>query len=659
MSELHFIEHTLKRAASRRRLDRALRGLWRGLLVGGIVWLVVLGAYKISPLPLWSLTAASFSAGLCVLAGVVIGGWRASSLIDTARWVDQQKHLQERLSTALEVAPSSTAGDWKDLLVTDAAKHAGDLDPRKILPFHLPAVSRWALLILLLGAGLGFVPEYRSKEFLQKQHDAANIKDTGKQLLELTRRTLKDHPPALEPTQKALTDLAALGDQLAKNQLTKTEALRDLASVADKLNQQAKELGQNQSLKPLERAARENAQHGSQSPGDLQKQIEAMQKALGNASANPDALDKLKKELQKLQQAAANLPDKDSAAGKAAREQMSEALSELAKQARELGQPLESLEEAIAALQANQTDTFLRDLKTALNDLDKLKDLAKAMQQLQQQAGKMGKDLAEQLKNGQAQAAQATLEKMVKQLQEANLSPEQLDKILDEVAKAINPAGQYGKVADFLKEGVKQLKQGQKPDAAQSLAAAAKELEKLAESMSDAEALADALDALNRAQMAIATGKSWSQCQAGACSNCQGAGCSLCRGKGWGHGGRPGRGVGTWAEETGWLTYPEISERWDNTGVERPDMAPRGQTDRGDGELSENAAPTKVKGQISPGGQMPSITLKGVSIKGQSSVSYQEAVATAQTEAQSALNQDKVPRAYQGAVKNYFDDLKK
>src|SRR5207244_8133466 len=139
-----------------------------------------------------------------------------------------------------------------------------------------------------------------------------------------------------------------------------------------------------------------------------------------------------------------------------------------------------------------------------------------AMQQLQQQAGKLGKDLAEQLKNGQAQAAQATLEKMVKQLQEANLLPEQLNKILDEVAKAINPAGQYGKVADLLKEGVKQLQQGQKPDAAQSLAAAAKELEKLAESMSDAEALADALDALNRAQMAIATGKSWSQCQGGA-----------------------------------------------------------------------------------------------------------------------------------------------
>jgi flavin-binding protein dodecin len=56
---------------------------------------------------------------------------------------------------------------------------------------------------------------------------------------------------------------------------------------------------------------------------------------------------------------------------------------------------------------------------------------------------------------------------------------------------------------------------------------------------------------------------------------------------------------------------------------------------------------------------MPAITLKGVSIKGQSAVSYTEAVQTAQSDAQSALNQDQVPRAYQGAVRDYFDDLKK
>jgi hypothetical protein len=56
---------------------------------------------------------------------------------------------------------------------------------------------------------------------------------------------------------------------------------------------------------------------------------------------------------------------------------------------------------------------------------------------------------------------------------------------------------------------------------------------------------------------------------------------------------------------------------------------------------------------------MPSITLKGVSVKGTSNVKYEEASAAAQAEAENALSQDKIPRAYQGPVRDYFDDLKK
>ena len=55
---------------------------------------------------------------------------------------------------------------------------------------------------------------------------------------------------------------------------------------------------------------------------------------------------------------------------------------------------------------------------------------------------------------------------------------------------------------------------------------------------------------------------------------------------------------------------------------------------------------------------MPSITLKGVSVKGQSKIAFQEVLTAAQKEAQSAISQEQVPRAYQGAVKDYFDDLK-
>jgi len=152
------------------------------------------------------------------------------------------------------------------------------------------------------------------------------------------------------------------------------------------------------------------------------------------------------------------------------------------------------------------------------------------------------------------------------------------------------------------------------------------------------------MDALQKAQMCVGNGQGWGQCQGPPRA---------------GKGGKPGRGVGTWADENGWMTdYVEQTDRWDNSGIERPDMEGRGVSDRGEGELADGFVPTKVRGQISPGGPMPSITLKGVSIKGQSRVAYQEAVTTAQSEAQSALSQEQVPRAYQGAVRNYFDDLK-
>ena len=163
--------------------------------------------------------------------------------------------------------------------------------------------------------------------------------------------------------------------------------------------------------------------------------------------------------------------------------------------------------------------------------------------------------------------------------------------------------------------------------------------------MGDAESLQAELEALNQASTCVATGQQWGHCSGNKSGfNPKGS--------------KAGSGVGTWADDNAkW--NGDWNDRWDNSGVVRPDMDPRGHTDRGPGEVSDALKPTKVKGQFSPGGPMPSITLKGVSIKGQSQVAYEEAAAAAQSDAQSALSQEKVPRAYQGAVKDYFDDLKK
>lgn len=623
-----------------------MRGLWQGLFIGAILVFLAVAAYKLLPLPIWTIRAAVIAAGVSALVGLIIGAWHRDSLNETARWVDGRQHLKERLSTALELSKSSGQETWRELLVTDAVAHLKGFDARRLVKFRFTRASRWAFLLIALTVGLGFAPMYRSKAYVQKQADQNVIQDAGKHLIELTKQSLSNRPPALESTEKALDAVNDLGDQFAKKALTRTEAMKDLAKMTDHLKDEMQKLNSDPALKRMQQAARAQ-EGGSQDPAALQKQLEEVQKQLGNSTATPQDIDKLNNELSKLQQQAQAEQDKNGNLGQAEKSQLSQSLAAMAKQAQDMGLSVPNLDQAMQALAASQTGMFLKDMQQSVTDLQKMSDLAKSAQQIEAQMQKTGKDLAEQLKNGQPEAAQATLQKMIDQLKAANLTPEQLAKMMSEVSKAIDPGSQYGKVGDLLSKAAQQMQSGEKPGAAQSLADASKELDKLMQQMGDSKALMAELDALNHASMCVGTCNGWGQCM------------SMRPGFNP-HGGKPGRGVGTWADENGgWGYNGQQTELTDNSGMKRPDMAQRGQTDRGDGELSDALKPTQVNGKFSPGGQMPSITLKGVSIRGTSSVSLEEATVAAQQDAQSALSQEKVPRAYQGAVRDYFDDQKK
>lgn len=654
MSEVALIQDTLRRAATRRRLEAALRGLWLGLFSGSALWLLALGTYKLLPLPenvpAWAWVVAPAGA----LFGFLLGGRKPVSLATAARILEGRQALSQRISTALEVstAPAESQTTWTRLVVTDAAAAIRGLDLQKLLPIGIPRFARWIPVVLAAVVGLGFVPEYRSAAHLQKKKDAAIIRETGKKMAELIRRELEQRTPVGEPVREAIDAAALLGDRLSQAKLTKADALQDLKNARERLESEARQLDKDPTLQRLQQAARTPSSGSGSANSALQKQLEKMQKSLSGTT--PDALEKLAKQLQQAQKAAAGMQGASPDA--AAQEALSQALAQLAQSAQNLGLSLGGLEKALESLKNLQVDRLLQDLKQAGNDLEKMRDMAKKLAEMQQQMEQMGKDLAEQLDRGQADNAADTLEKMVEQLKNSGLTPEQVEKLMAEVSKALKPAGQYGEVGEMLKKAADQMKSGDKADAAKNLADAAKELRKMAQQAQDMNQLADALSAMEATQLAIMSGKSWQpgNCKGGACT-----GCSLHpngRPRA-GKGGKPGRGVGTWADENDWMYYPEISERWDNSGIERPDMAGKGHTDRGDGTLSKNVAPTKLQGQFSPG-PMPSIPLRGVSITGNSTVQYQQAVDAAQSDAQSALNQDQIPRSYRGAVKGYFDDLK-
>ncbi|MFM1770151.1 MAG: hypothetical protein RJA22_2680 [Verrucomicrobiota bacterium] len=663
--DFQIIADTLNRVARRRRAQRALAGLARGLLAGSVLLFLALGAFLLFPIPARVVPAAAVAGGLLALGGLVRGGWNRPTPLETARWVDDQRQLRERLSTALELHATHgpAPGEWESLLLRDAAGHAKALRIAELVPFRIPAPATCAALVLALTGALAFVPAYRTPHQRQRAQEQARLQETGRELAAVTRRELARRPTALPPTEKSLQQAAALGDRLSEASLTRAEALQDLARVTDQVAAQQRALEQNPALQPLAKAARETATGGGAAdPNELRRRLDQLQQQLGATPPPPAQLDALQQSLEKARQQAAGLPAPGTAGHEQAKAQMAQTLADLARQAAAAGAGLADLKDAMQALASANPDQVLRELAAAAQDLDKLRQMAQALQQLQQQAGPVGRNLAEQLDKGQAQAAARTLQQMADRLQQGNLTREQLSELQRDLAQAIDPARDYGKVRELLERAAAQCQGGDRPGASQNLAQARAELQKLLEQAADAEALNAALDALARADQAIRSGQPWSAARAGRpCSACGGQGCGQCDGQGlgWGRGGgrQPG-GVGTWTDDYGWTYFEETGGGpVNNGGIQRPDLDPRGLTDR-PANLNPNLTPDKVRGRISPGAPMPSITLKGVHLRGTSNVRFEEAATTAQQEAQNALNQDKVPRAYQNAVRDYFDDLK-
>lgn len=641
MSDLKTIQSVLETAARRRRWSKAWNGFFRGLFLASALWLAAVAAFKLFPIPFAALGIAGIAAALLTLGGFVFGGRKKDSALETAQWVDRKLGSKERLSAAIEFSSSSS---WGEVLLRDGIRCVNAVRPKRILPYHLPKVARWTVLLLFVGATLGFVPEYRSQRYLNAQKEQAVIRETGRHLESFAKRAIRQGLPKMKPTEEAMLSVGELGEKLQTARLTRAAALDKIASVTEKLKTETKELDENPAFQRLRQASRASS-NDSGNVAKLQKKIQTLQQKMEGNSGNPDALQEMKNQLKQLQQAAAGQNSSEGGTTPEMRQQTAESIANLSQIAREQGISLPDLEEALTAWQSGEIDQFLKALDSAQMDLDKMLEMAKALQKMQMQQAEIGRNLGEQLEKGQAPAARNRLLEMVQKLRSGTTDTEEIQRLMAEVSEALEPARGYGEVHSLFQQALRQGKAGNSLESAQSLQAAADELKKLMEQFADMQCLMESLDALKQAQMCV--------------GNCVGWGRGKSMMPGFQPGGKPGAGVGTWADENGSSYFPETSDRWDNSGIIRPDMESRGHTNRGEGGDVQGMTPTKVRGNFTPGGPMPSITLRGVNIKGESRVSIQEAIASAQDEAQNALSQQKIPRAYQQTVRSYFDDVAK
>ncbi len=621
------------------RWNGAVRSAAKTLLIVSIFWLIACSLSKFLLLSPWFLPSLLLTGVMVILITLLIQCFRGASISDAARLADQRLGLKERLSTVCELDDLRDQSEVASLLRRDAAQHLAKVVPVKLVSIRLPRGSRWTLAALALTGIVFQLPDFQLDKKLKREAEREMIKSEGQRIELLARRMTEN--PALLPHKEAPQDLKKVNEvaKLLSGGITKNDALRELTKLTDDLKRREQSLLPKDGVEPLDRQTlRERESFSPEQMQALQKQINALQQRLGKTPASEKQIQKLS---QALKQAREMAKDANKGSGnQGLADSLNQSLGDA--NAAQLSEVAEQLQKAVAALEGADVGQVLKHVDDAIVDLEQARQQAEALSNLMKQASKAGKDLAEQLQRGQSKLAQQSLENFKKQVDQSALTPEQKQQLINELTKALDPARDYGKLSEHLQQAAGQCQAGNQGACSQSLQKAIDELQQQSQQQSQQMQLAQLINELQRSSMMIGTG-----CCAGmdGSINCLGP-------PRIGEGGKPGTGVGTWPEHNG---DPYYTDLWDNSGANRPDMVPKGRTDRGDPTSPQGTKTLKVTGRMGSGGPMPGIPLQGVFIKGESNVKVEEAFSAAAQEAESALTMESVPVTHQETVKEYFD----
>lgn len=379
---------------------------------------------------MWSWIGGGAAVGL-ILAGI----WtymRRASILAAAIEVDIRYGLKERVSSSLSLDDESRDTQWGKALMNDAARQVERIDVNERFPIR----SGWnGLTPVLVMVGALLIALFVPDAIIDPNQAQANpgqldpeqtkvVKKTADELRkELEERKKKAEEKGLKEAEDLFRKLEEGTKEIAKkDKVEQKETLLELNDLAKELKKRRDQLASSESFKKKLEALKDLLKGGpaeelakAMQKGDLKEALKAMkdlQNKLNNDSLTKEEKEQLQKQLGEMGKKLQDMAK--------AHEEAKKNLQEQINQAQQAGN-----KEAAERLQKQLDQMGMQDAQ---------------MQRMQQMGDQLAK-AAEQMQNGQQQAAADQLNQMAQQMQnlQAQLDElEMLDEAMDQMEAARN-----------------------------------------------------------------------------------------------------------------------------------------------------------------------------------------------------------------------------
>jgi len=590
--------------ATQRILGRARRRLTGQLTLRALGWsLLIASAFAAAAviatqsfgvrLEWWAYAALG---GAALLVALLVGATRRPDTDDVAVMVDDRLKLKDKLGTSLYAATLDD-NELTRQVIDDAERAAASANVGQAFPVRPTKVWGWALASVAVVALLTLDPLGLYDSALQRAEAAKAQAEEAKQLEELLAEAKKETEQLAEDAEERNDDAAALDAADLDEQLEAMLTQRDLSNPEDQREAAAE-------VSDLQEKFEEQIAQKQAAVEALQNTMSQLDPAeTGPADPFADALRRgdfsaAQEELAKLadEMEAGDLSENQKQAAAQQMAQLSQQLEQLAQQQQNLAEQAEqAANQAMqdAGLTQEQMDQLAQD---GFDPQAVQEALQQAMEQMQGMSAEEAQQMAQQMQQQMQEAMQQS-----QNSQSASDAAQQLSQAMEQMSKAMQEQTQQNQQ---LSEAMQQMQQ--------QLGECASEQGELGDMKSASQKMQEAMEKL--AGDGSQPGSPGSG-QPGSGGQASGTG----SGEGDGSGGNP-------------------------LGEERAALgtASHASRDIQDGQGGRVIASWTRDGQMS---------------KGESKLTFNQAVTEAQAEAERAVTEERVPKRYQKSIKDYFGNL--